>query len=46
MRVTDDLSLGVELLWGGQVVFLRVDKGTGLQVLNGQLNCEWSMFYE
>ena len=35
MRVTDDLSLFVELLWGGEVVCIRVYEVTGLEVFNG-----------
>jgi Leu/Phe-tRNA-protein transferase len=40
MRVANDDVLGVELLRGTKVVGLWVDKVTGFQVFNGELDCE------
>lgn len=46
MRVADDVSLSVDLLRGSEVVFLGVNEGTGLKVLNGHRDREWSTFDE
>lgn len=40
MGVAYDNTLRVELLWSGEVIFLRVDEIAGLQLADRHLNCE------
>lgn len=44
MRVTNDPSLLAELLWGSEVVGIRVYEGTSLKAMNSHLDCEISIF--
>lgn len=46
MRVTNDLSLSIDLLWGSKVIFISVNKVTGFEVLNGHRDGEWCVFNE
>ena len=40
MRVTNDVALGIELLWCGEVVGVRVDEVTSLKVRDSHGNIE------
>jgi hypothetical protein len=40
MRVANNLSLAIHLLWSCKIIFLCVDKGAGLEILHGHADGE------